>query len=176
MVNKMSFQWFTHMKKRALKGGFFVAGVILPLMAFYALQAERELNAQEMIIERVWSDFHTGYALSGFDVVAYFTEGEPRQGRLEHEVLWQDYYFYFINQGNKEAFLANPEVYLPAYGGFSPVQLSEGRLVEGNPEIWAIEQNRLVLFSNHADRLRWDLHKGTIAEDANRQWLSRTRH
>ena len=130
--------------------------------------------AQYAVYDKVWSDFHSGYALGGYDVVAYHTRQAPVQGSPLYEVKWENYYFHFANKGNMAAFLENPQIYLPAFGGFSPVQLAEGRMVEGNPQIWLIEDNRLLIFNSQNDRVRWQMDRDRLAVMANRVWMQKT--
>ena len=153
-----------------MKGGFFMTALLAALFCFNPQPAK----GQFAIFEKVWSDFHTGYALAGYDVVAYHTRRAPVMGSPRYEVKWENYYFHFANEGNMKAFLENPAIYLPAFGGFSPVQLAEGRMVEGNPQIWLIEDNRLIIFNTQNDRVRWQMDRQRLAEMANRMWMQKT--
>ena len=63
----------------------------------------------------------TGLAISGFDPVAYFTEGKALFGRPEFEFNQDGAVWRVSNEGNKGAFAKNPEVYAPRFGGHDPV-------------------------------------------------------
>ena len=52
----------------------------------------------------------------------------------------------FCNIGNREAFAAQPEVYMPRFGGYDPVGVARGIAVAGNPDTWLISEGRLFLF------------------------------
>jgi hypothetical protein len=52
----------------------------------------------------------------------------------------------FVNSGNQAAFLANPDVYGPKFGGYDPIGLTQGRAVAGNPDLWLIYRQRLFFF------------------------------
>ena len=72
--------------------------------------------------ERVVVDRHTGLAISGFDPVAYFTDGGaadragPSSNSAYAGAVWR-----FRNEGNRAAFAADPEIYMPRFGGYDPV-------------------------------------------------------
>src|SRR3569832_2944925 len=63
----------------------------------------------------------TGLALSGFDPVAYFTDRAPRAGRADLELTHDGAVWRFRNSGNREAFLDQPDTYMPRFGGYDPV-------------------------------------------------------
>ena len=75
----------------------------------------------------------TGLAISGFDPVAYFTEGKALFGRAEFELNVEGSVWRFNNEGNRGAFEKNPEVYAPQFGGYDPVAIGRGRSVQGIP-------------------------------------------
>src|SRR5262245_56447214 len=83
--------------------------------------------------DRFISDRHTGLALFGFDPVAYFTDAKPVAGKAEFELEVPDAIWRFRSAGNKAAFIANPDIYWPRYGGYDPVALGRGTAVAGNP-------------------------------------------
>jgi len=59
-----------------------------------------------------------GVAVKGYDPVAYFTEGEPRQGKSEFAFSWQDATWRFASQEHLDMFKADPRKYAPQYGGY----------------------------------------------------------
>jgi hypothetical protein len=95
--------------------------------------------------ERIVADPNRGLALSGFDPVAYFTDGKPLLGRGFAGATWR-----FRNEGNRAAFAENPEVYLPTFGGHDPVAVTRGVATAGHLQIWLIAAERLYLFSPSA--------------------------
>src|SRR5712692_11066912 len=92
--------------------------------------------------ERIVTDYHTGLAISGFDPVAYFTEGKAMVGRSEFETISGGSTWRFINEGNREAFLAHPEVYTPVFGGYDLTGVARGIAAPGHPEVWLIVGGR----------------------------------
>jgi YHS domain-containing protein len=105
--------------------------------------------------ERVVSDPHTGLAINGVDPVAYFTDGAALFGRAEYEYRYAGVIWRFCNEGNQAAFIANPQVYMPRFGGYDPVAIGRSLAVPGNPLLWAMVGERLYLFYNEAARTRF---------------------
>src|SRR5262245_43101380 len=61
--------------------------------------------------EYVVVDRNTGIAISGFDPVAYFTDGAPLVGRAAYEFAYAGTVWRFRNEGNRAAFEADPDIY-----------------------------------------------------------------
>lgn len=122
------------------------------------------------ISERYIFDLYTGLALSGYDPVTYFVEAEPRLGQPTFEVVWDGAYWRFTSIGNARAFVAAPQVYAPAYGGYNAVAVASGRVEAGEPLIYTIHRNRLFLFASEDDRTRFLDDPDGTAERADRQW------
>ena len=114
--------------------------------------------------ERVVTNRVSGYAISGFDPVAYFVTGGPVAGRSAYEVVYDRALWRFHNEGNLIAFRAHPDVYEPLFGGYDPVTVAQGKTVAGRPEIWAVVNSRLVLFASTENR--------DILLKAPRNWLA----
>jgi hypothetical protein len=102
------------------------------------------------LTERVITDRHTGLAISGFDPVAYFTDGTPTFGRPEIEHTSAGLTWRFRNIGNRQAFVLRPDVYMPRFGGYDPIAVARGVAVAGNPLLWFISGARLYLFYDRA--------------------------
>ena len=63
--------------------------------------------------ERVITNRVSGYAISGYDPVAYFVDGNAMAGRGEYEFVYDRAIWRFHNEGNLNAFRRHPEVYEP---------------------------------------------------------------
>jgi hypothetical protein len=96
--------------------------------------------------ERVVTDRHTGLAIYGVDPVAYFTDRKPVVGRAELEFRFAGAIWRFGNEGNRAAFVADPRIYMPRFGGYDPVGIARGVSTPGRPQLWAIVKDRLYLF------------------------------
>src|SRR5580704_18003289 len=105
--------------------------------------------------ERIVVDWHTGLAIDGYDPVAFFTDGKPMLGSSDLELRQGDVVWRFTNVGNRAAFVAAPDVYMPQYGGYDPVGVAHGLAVAGNPNVWTITGQRLFLFYERARRQKF---------------------
>jgi len=59
-----------------------------------------------------------GVAVKGYDVIAYFTAGEPVEGSSEIAFEWNGAMWWFSNRRHLELFQGDPEKYAPRYGGY----------------------------------------------------------
>ena len=94
----------------------------------------------------------TGYAVDGYDPVAYFVDETARRGTDDHEIVWERVAWRFVNEGNRAAFTAAPLIYAPRFGGRCPVTLARGFAAEGDPRLWAIAGGRLYFFHTPENR------------------------
>ncbi|MGR3615339.1 MAG: YHS domain-containing (seleno)protein [Paracoccaceae bacterium] len=111
-----------------------------------------------------------GVAMRGYDVVAYFTVGAPRQGKGAHAVMWKGATWLFMSDDNRQAFEANPRAFAPKFGGYCAFAVANGYLMEGSPENWEIVDGQLFVTYSPAVHTMWarDI-PGNIAS-AQRQW------
>ena len=112
----------------------------------------------------------TGLALSGFDPVAYFVDHAPRFGHAAFELTLDGAIWRFQNEGNRAAFLDNPDVYTPRFGGYDPVAIGRGRSVPGHPLFFAVAGEGLYLFYSEADRDAFKADPGRVIDIAERRW------
>ncbi|KMO18936.1 YHS domain-containing (seleno)protein [Methylobacterium platani] len=96
----------------------------------------------------------TGLALRGFDPVSYRLGAEPVAGSDEHEITWSGLVWRFAAAANRAAFARAPEVYAPRLGGCDPEGVAAGRLVEADPLVAALRDDRLYLFRDPERRAR----------------------
>lgn len=110
------------------------------------------LAAPAYAVKSTGGEFNTMYAgmgAKGYDVVSYFTDMRPVLGsdRFATEfggVKWQ-----FSSQAHLDAFKANPEKFLPQFGGFCAWGVSVGKLFDVDPvNGWTIADGKLYLNFN----------------------------
>ena len=126
--------------------------------------------------ERIVSDPSSGLAISGFDPVAYFTDAGPRLGGSDFELSFAGVVWRFRNEGNRAAFVANPEVYMPRFGGYDPISVARGASAPGHAELWAIAEERLYLFYSAAARDTFAGDPGSAIGAAERSWPTTPRN
>lgn len=125
-----------------------------------ALAAGVELNASS-----------TGLALQGYDPVAYFTESAPKKGSYKITAQHNDATYWFSSEEHKEAFLADPEAYLPQYGGYCAFGAAMGFKFDGDPEHWKIVDGELFLNLSQDIQERWVTDIPGYVDKADTNWV-----
>ncbi|MEM9000782.1 MAG: YHS domain-containing (seleno)protein [Bacteroidota bacterium] len=95
-------------------------------------------------------DYNTkkGYMANGYDVVSYF-DGQPIHGEKEFATAYDGVRYKFASLGNLDKFKANPDKYVPKYGGYCAYAIAvSGKKVSINPETYEIHDHQLYLFYN----------------------------
>jgi len=120
--------------------------------------------------ERIVVDRHTGLAIGGYDPVAFYTDGKPLLGSADFEFSYGGAVWRFRNMGNREAFAARPDIYMPQFGGYDPVGIAHGIAVAGNPGVWLIIGERLFLFYDRSRLETFTANTERITAAAERKW------
>jgi hypothetical protein len=120
--------------------------------------------------ERVVVNRFTGLAISGFDPVAYFTDKSPIRGDERYEAVQDRAVWRFRNEGNRAAFVGNPEIYAPQFGGYDAVDVARGKVVQGLPQLWMVHGQRLYLFASETGRSAFAANPDGFANSAQRRW------
>jgi len=101
------------------------------------------LNAQTI-------DYNTnkGYVAEGYDVVAYFNNSAEK-GNKKFTTTHDNVKYKFSSEENLNTFKANPEKYVPQYGGYCAYAVAvKGEKVSINPKTYQIRDGKLYLFYN----------------------------
>ena len=148
----------------------FSLAAIIGLFAYAGLAFVLAAGPSASAGERIVVDWHTGLAIDGYDPVGFFTDGKPLQGSPNLELRRGDVVWRFINVGNRAAFAAAPNVYMPQYGGYDPIGVARGLAVAGNPNVWVIQGQRLFLFYDSARRQKFVSDPNRVIASADRKW------
>lgn len=96
----------------------------------------------------------TGFAVSGYDVVAYFSLDQNPVGQSQPAAVpgdasitaeYNGATFAFSTEANRDAFVANPAKYAPQYDGHCAYGVAKGGKVPANPYLWRIVDDKLYL-------------------------------
>ena len=147
-------------------------GAALSLVLGAGLSGSPMAALRATTTERVVVDRHTGLALYGVDPVAYFTDRKPVPGRAEFEYRYAGAIWRFHNEGNRAAFAADPNVYMPLYGGYDPVGISRGLATPGFPALWVLHEQRLYLFYTADARAAFLADPATVIAAASARWTA----
>ncbi len=114
----------------------------------------------------------SGPAIGGYDVVAYFTEGQATIGKKEFKATYMDAEWLFSSSQNRDLFSAMPAHYAPQYGGYCAYAAALGSTARGNGKYWRIVDNKLYLNNNGLAQSLWqrDIPRNIIK--ANKKWPS----
>ena len=104
----------------------------------------------------IYTGLFSNTAVSGYDAVSYHTEGAPVRGSREFRTEWQGAEWRFASQDNLDLFLANPEAYAPAYGGYCAWAMAQGDTAKGDPEVWRIVDGVLYLNFDRSVQQMWE--------------------
>ncbi len=97
---------------------------------------------------------NTGFAVSGYDVVSYFSLPQSAIGTAQPAAIpgkasitaeHNGEVFAFSSEANRDLFTANPDKYTPQFDGHCAYGVSKGGKVPGNPNLWRIVDDKLYL-------------------------------
>lgn len=152
-----------HMRKPAAVAG--ALGLAAMALAFAGIWPGCAATTEFVVVDRF-----TGLAISGFDPVAYFTDGAALVGRGEFEFRHAGVVWRFHNIGNRGAFAADPDIYMPRFGGYDPTAVARGAAVPGDPRVWLIAGERLYLFHSPVERDAFAADAARAITAADRAW------
>jgi YHS domain-containing protein len=96
-----------------------------------------------------------GVGVSGYDAVAYFTDGKAVPGSAPFTAEYHGITYRFASAAHRDAFTADPEKYLPQYGGYCAYAAAKGALAKTDPEAFTVLNGKLYLNFSEDVRQRW---------------------
>ena len=114
-------------------------------------------------------------SISGYDPVAYFTDGRPVQGKSEIEYLWHKLRWRFANEAHRDLFSKEPDRYTPQYDGYCAIGVSageEGHKDTVDPEAWAIVDDKLYLTHMSQGMADWRQNPSDFIKQADANWAA----
>lgn len=136
------------------------------IMMFFSFSFSSFASAGEKINTGWLSDV----AIEGYDTVAYHTLQKAIKGSKKFEVKYKDATWRFANLENKKLFEAEPEKYLPQYGGFCAFAVAHDSTAGIDPEVFAIENGKLYLNYSKSVGEKWSANKAEFIEKADANW------
>ena len=113
-----------------------------------------------------------GIAVQGYDVVSYRDGNGPELGLSEYAVAHEGGTYLFASEANMKAFEADPERFVPAYGGFCAFGVAKGKKFNGDPLVYDIVDDRLFLNINGDVQTLWSKDAAPMIQDADTQWTT----
>lgn len=137
---------------------------VLSLFVVLWLALPVAASAQELNLDA------SGLALRGYDPVAYFNAGKPEAGRAEFTATHKGATFRFANASNRDTFVADPDRYLPQYGGWCAYAAADGKKADADPQAWRIENGKLYLNYNRLVGMLWSTDIPGYVSKADARW------
>jgi enamine deaminase RidA (YjgF/YER057c/UK114 family) len=114
-------------------------------------------------------------SISGYDPVAYFTDGKPVQGKAEIEYLWHKLAWRFANGEHRALFVKDPDRYTPQYDGYCAMGMAADEAAHKDtvdPEAWAIVDGKLYLTHVPQAMDAWRQDPATYIQKADANWAA----
>jgi enamine deaminase RidA (YjgF/YER057c/UK114 family) len=115
----------------------------------------------------------TRLSISGYDPVAYFTDGKPVPGNPDLEYLWHKQRWRFASSEHRDLFSKDPERYAPQYDGYCAMGVSGDSAAHKDtvdPEAWAIVDGKLYLVHNSYWLAKWQEQAKDYIKRADASW------
>lgn len=122
----------------------------------------------------------TGFAVSGYDVVAYFSLPQSEIGEAQVKAVpgqssitaeYNGETFAFSSVANRDTFLENPEKYAPQFDGHCAYGVAVGGKVPANPNLWRIVDDKLYLNITEGVVKQWEKSVDKNITSADKKWL-----
>ena len=121
--------------------------------------------------DAIYTSFFNNNALSGYDAVAYFTQGKPVKGNKKYTTLYKKTKWLFSTAENLQKFEKNPTAYAPQYGGFCAWAVAEKNArASGDPKNWNIVNGKLYLNYDSDIQKKWQKNISGFIVQADKNW------
>ena len=114
-------------------------------------------------------------SISGYDPVAYFSDGKPVQGKTEFEYSWHKLRWRFASGEHRESFAKDPDRYAPQYDGYCAMGAAAGEDAHKDtvdPETWAIVDGKLYLTHMRQAMDGWRQDPAEYIKQADGNWAA----
>ncbi len=139
--------------------GIFLAGLVA-------------LASPAQAVDPIYTGYFSNLAVSGYDPVAYFTEGRPVKGNSSITHSYMGAQWRFASEENKALFVEAPDQYAPQYGGYCAWAVSQGYTASADPEQWSIVDGKLYLNYDANVQRRWQKDIPGFIAAADENWPS----
>jgi YHS domain-containing protein len=107
-----------------------------------------------------------GLGVSGYDTVAYFTDGKAVPGSAQFTAEYHGITYRFASAAHRDAFTADAEKYLPQCA----FAMAKGALAKTDPEAFTVIDGKLYLNFNEGVRQRWLPRSSEFINAADLNW------
>lgn len=111
-----------------------------------------------------------GTAIRGYDPVAYFTDRQPMKGSADFSTTHKGAVFHFSTAEHQNTFMADPDKYVPQYGGFCAYGMAKGYKASTDPAAFTVYQGKLYLNYSLSVRELWSEDIPSHIQKAEHNW------
>lgn len=111
-----------------------------------------------------------GCAIKGMDAVAYFDQRGPLQGDSRFVADHHGVTYRFATETSRDRFTAEPELYVPSYGGYCAFGVLMGEKVDVDPSQFRFEDGRLLMFFSAGTHSQWKRNRATNLAAGDQVW------
>ena len=111
-----------------------------------------------------------GLALRGFDPVAYFTQNKAVLGKPQLTAEYHGVTYEFATKEDQSAFQADPEKYVPQFGGFCAFATSVGVKADADPHEFVVSNGKLYVNNNEQAQKLFQQDVAGNIEKADHNW------
>ena len=108
--------------------------------------------------------------MHGVDPVSMFAQDTAKLGNAVFTTAHEGVDYYFASAETQEMFEANPEKYLPQFGGFCAFGVFVGKKLDGDVRYANIVDGKLYLFVNAAIFEKYKKQKHEVLTGAAKKW------
>ena len=115
----------------------------------------------------------TGVALEGYCPVCYVKANMANKGKPEFSADHNGITYWFVSDDVRNVFLADPEKYLPAYGGWCATGVAMGQRFPVDPTNFKVVDGQLMLFLKNQKidgETIWNKDEAGNMKKANANW------
>ncbi len=118
----------------------------------------------------VYTSAFNNIGVSGYDIVSFYSKTGAEKGSKTFVTSHNGADYRFVSQENLDLFLANPDAYLPQYGGYCAWAMADGKFAKGDPMHWSMVDGKLYLNFNKSIKKKWEKDVPGFIEAANEKW------
>ena len=111
-----------------------------------------------------------GLAARGYDVTAYFLQGQAVRGNKAHQLQYKGVTWRFASAESLARFKADPAAYAPQFGGYCAWAVSQGYVAPGDPEQWKVVDGKLYLNFNARAKELWEADQADAIKRGHANW------
>ena len=129
------------------------------------------LSVNAFADKHIYTGWLSSQAVSGYDAVAYFTQGKPVKGSAKYKFEHLGVEWYFSSAKHLSLFKQHPEQYMPQYGGYCAWAVAaKKQRAPGDPKYWKIVDNKLYLNYDNSVQEKWLVDIPGFIKAADKNW------